>query len=121
MAESFRPETAEQVREAVAWAAAEEEPLELLGRGSKRSLGRPVQAGRSLDLSQLSGIRLYEPDEVYDRAADPYETINLADVPDHREVVAGLRTSLLEWLAETSDVIPWEQDPRTPDTPQGWR
>ena len=65
--------------------------------------------------------RLYEPDELYDRRADPYETTNLVDVPDHREVVAGLRTSLLEWLTETSDVIPWEQDPRTPDTPQGWR
>ena len=60
MAETFRPETVEQVRDAIAWAAAEEAPLELIGGGSKRGLGRPVQASRSLDLSGLSGILLYE-------------------------------------------------------------
>ena len=64
MADVFRPETDRQVAEAVAWAAAEEVPLEVHGRGSKRSLGRPVQASHGLDLSALSGIALYEPEEL---------------------------------------------------------
>ena len=64
MRETFKPETAEQTVEAVAWAAAEEAPLEVIGRASKRSLGRPVQAGHGLDLSDLSGILFYEPEEL---------------------------------------------------------
>ena len=64
MTETLRPETDSQVAEAVAWAAAEEVPLELRGRGSKRGLGRPPQAGQALDLSGLTGITLYEPEEL---------------------------------------------------------
>ncbi len=62
--ESFRPETAEQTVEAVAWAFAEEAQLEVIGSGSKAGLGRPVQASQGLDLSGLSGITLYEPEEL---------------------------------------------------------
>ena len=68
MTESLRPESDEQVREVVAWAVGEEAPLEILGRGSKRGLGRPLQTQRSLDLSGLSGITLYEPEELILRA-----------------------------------------------------
>lgn len=60
----LKPETVDQVREAVAWAAAEETPLELVGGGSKRVIGRPGNAAHTLDLSALSGITLYEPEEL---------------------------------------------------------
>jgi glycolate oxidase FAD binding subunit len=75
----FRPESAGQVVDAVAWAAAEEEPLEVLGRASKRALSRPVQAGHGLDLSGLAGITLYEAEELVlqARAGTP-----LAEVQD---------------------------------------
>ena len=80
MTESFRAETGEQVAEAVAWAAAEKAPLEVVGRGSKRGLGRPVQAGHGLDLSGLTGITLYEPDELVlsARAGTPLAEIEAA-------------------------------------------
>lgn len=61
---TLRPENPDQVRDAVAWAAAEEAPLEVVGLGSKRGLGRPFQASHSLDLSALAGISLYEPEEL---------------------------------------------------------
>ena len=64
MAPILKPKNVDQVVQAVAWAAAEEMPLEIVGRGSKRGLGRPVQAAHSLDLSALSGISLYEPEEL---------------------------------------------------------
>ncbi len=67
--EAFRVADAGQVAEVVAWAAAEEQPLEILGGGSKRGLGRPVQAGRRLDVSGLAGIGAYEPGELVLTAA----------------------------------------------------
>ncbi|MFC3230246.1 glycolate oxidase subunit GlcE [Marinibaculum pumilum] len=65
----FGPQHENQVREAVAWAAAEGVPLAVRGRGSKEGIGRPVQAGATLDLSSLSGILLYEPEELVLSAA----------------------------------------------------
>ena len=60
----FVPSDLDELREAVAEALAAEEPLELLGGGSKRALGHPVQAAHTLDLSRLSGIRDYAPSEL---------------------------------------------------------
>ena len=56
---AFRAADAAQVGEVVAWATAEEQPVEIVGGGSKRGLGRPMQVEHLLDLSALSGIREY--------------------------------------------------------------
>jgi glycolate oxidase FAD binding subunit len=64
MAETLTPVDAAQLAEAVAWAAAGGTALEIVGGGSKRGLGRPVSASHMLDLSRLSGVGLYEPDEL---------------------------------------------------------
>ncbi|CAO3416673.1 glycolate oxidase subunit GlcE [Azospirillum doebereinerae] len=61
---TLKPDTAAQAAEAVRWALSAEEPLEVLGSGSRRGLGRPVQAGHALDLSGLSGVVAYEPEEL---------------------------------------------------------
>ena len=60
----LRPETAEGVLEAVRWAAAEEQSLEVYGHATKRGIGRPAQAEHELDLSGLVGVTLYEPEEL---------------------------------------------------------
>src|SRR5437868_12596489 len=60
----FTPADIDELREAVAEVLAAEEPLEIVGGGSKRALGRPVQAAHTLDLSRLSGIRDYAPSEL---------------------------------------------------------
>jgi hypothetical protein len=65
--------------------------------------------------------RLYEQDELYDRTVDPYETTNLIDVSDHAVVAADLRARLLDWYLDTSDVIPWDADPRFPEIQHGYR
>jgi glycolate oxidase FAD binding subunit len=46
------------------WAAGEGRSLEAVAGGSKRDFGRPVAARQHLDLSALSGITLYEPEEL---------------------------------------------------------
>ena len=64
MPDTFKPDTPEQVREAVAWAVSEESPLEIVCRATKRTIGRPMQTANTLDLSGLSGIGLYEAEEL---------------------------------------------------------
>lgn len=61
---TFKPQTAKDVEVAVKWAAAEDQPLEIVGQASKRNLGRPVQTAQVLDLSELSGVDSYEPAEL---------------------------------------------------------
>ena len=61
---TFTPSSAAEVLSAIQWAAAEEQPLEIVGHGSKRAIGRPLQAAHTLDLSRLTGVTLYEPEEL---------------------------------------------------------
>src|SRR6187397_2521922 len=60
----FLPSSPSDLVAAVSWAAAEERPLELIGQGSKRGIGRPAQTEHTLDLSKLTGVTLYEPEEL---------------------------------------------------------
>jgi len=65
MSETLKPETAEQVLDAVKWAAASESPLAVKGQGSKEGFGRAIEADCRLDLSGLTGIGCYEPNELF--------------------------------------------------------
>ena len=40
-------------------------PIELVGSGSKRKIGKPLQCAKVLNLSKLSGIVEYLPEELY--------------------------------------------------------
>jgi glycolate oxidase FAD binding subunit len=64
MTQTLKPSTAPQLRDAIAWAASEETTLEIVGGGTKRGLGRPLQASHTLDLSALTGVVSYEPAEL---------------------------------------------------------
>jgi len=61
---TFTPTTSGEVLSTIAWAVGEETPLEILGHGSKRGIGRPLQTQHTLDLSKLTGVTLYEPSEL---------------------------------------------------------
>jgi glycolate oxidase FAD binding subunit len=61
---TFLPFTAADVASAVEWAISEEEPVEILGHGSKRGIGRPSLCEHAIDLSAMSGVTLYEPEEL---------------------------------------------------------
>ncbi len=60
----LKPRDAKDVEDAVVWALADSKTLEVAGRGSKRGIGRPSQSDLTLDLSGLTGITLYEPEEL---------------------------------------------------------
>src|SRR5919106_4430305 len=60
----MRPATEKDLSSLVAEHAAKRAPIEILGTGSKRSVGRPVQAAATLTTTGLRGITLYEPTEL---------------------------------------------------------
>src|SRR6185312_9379936 len=60
----FRPKDEQELAGVIQQALEREEPLELLGGGSKRGLGRPPQTPHRLELGAFSGIRVYEPEEL---------------------------------------------------------
>lgn len=64
MTSVLKPETANQLKEAVEWAASEEKPLEVVSSGTKRDVGRPSQHEYTLDMSGFTGVTLYEPEEL---------------------------------------------------------
>ncbi|NRB32910.1 MAG: FAD-binding protein, partial [Rhizobiaceae bacterium] len=60
----LHPKSDQDVLQAVQWAAAEQVPLEVIGQGSRRGLGVPTQTAHTLDMSGLSGVTLFEPEEL---------------------------------------------------------
>jgi glycolate oxidase FAD binding subunit len=64
MTDTLKARDGKDVENAVQWALAEGKTLEIVGHGSKRAIGRPPQTDLALDLSALSGITLYEPEEL---------------------------------------------------------
>ncbi|MBV9260822.1 MAG: glycolate oxidase subunit GlcE [Pseudolabrys sp.] len=64
MAHTLKPRDAKEVEAAVQWALGEEKALEIAGHSSKHAIGRPSQTDITLDLSGLSGVTLYEPEEL---------------------------------------------------------
>jgi glycolate oxidase FAD binding subunit len=64
MADTVQPRDAKDVEAAVQWALAEGKTVEIVGHGSKRAIGRPAQTDLTLDLSTLTGVTLYEPEEL---------------------------------------------------------
>ena len=69
MTDVLRPDSAEAVRAAVVEAGAAGTPLEVRGAGTKRAMGRPVQARAELAIDGLTGIVSYEPAELVLTAA----------------------------------------------------
>ncbi len=64
MATTIKPRDAAEVRQAVEWALNDGVTLDVRGRGSKLELGKPMTCGQVLDLSGLSGVVDYAPEEL---------------------------------------------------------
>jgi glycolate oxidase FAD binding subunit len=64
MAGTIKPRSREELRQAVEWALNEGATLDVRGGGSKLDLGKPMRCDQVLDLSGLSGIVDYAPEEL---------------------------------------------------------
>lgn len=79
---NLKPETVDQLCEAVAWANAERKPLNVRGHGSKDAIGCARRPSIALDMSAFSGVTLYEPEELVLSAG---AGTPLADIEDRLE------------------------------------
>src|SRR5271170_8105415 len=64
MADTLKPRDAQEVEQAICSALADGKTLEVVGHGTKRAIGRAAQWDATLDLSALTGVTLYEPEEL---------------------------------------------------------
>jgi glycolate oxidase FAD binding subunit len=58
------PDNVEELAHLVGEAADTRTPIEVMGRGTKREVGRPLQTGTVLSTEGLVGVPLYEPSEL---------------------------------------------------------
>src|SRR5580692_10711303 len=61
---NLTPRDAAEVEQAIRSALANGNTLEVVGHGTKRAIGRAAQWDATLDLSALTGVTLYEPEEL---------------------------------------------------------
>ncbi len=80
MSDTLKPETDDQLLEAVKWAVSEKTPMEVAAGGTKRSFGRPMQTSATLDMSAIAGVMTYEPEELFvtARAGTPMAELSSA-------------------------------------------
>src|SRR5437667_11267296 len=88
MVDRFTPRDQKDVATAVEWALAGGKTLEVVGQGSKRGIGRAAQWDLTLDLSGLSGVTLYEPQELVlsARAGTPLAEIDALLAANNQEL-----------------------------------
>jgi len=84
----LKPRDGQDVEAAVQWALAEGKTFEIVGHGSKRGIGRAAQWDLGLDLSDLSGVTLYEPAELVlsAKAGTPIADIERLLAASHQEL-----------------------------------
>src|SRR3954447_23241607 len=62
--ETLKVHDAKDVEQVVRAAIANDQPLEIIGHGSKRQVGQPTATNAVLDLSALNAVIAYEPNEL---------------------------------------------------------
>jgi glycolate oxidase FAD binding subunit len=62
--DTLKVRDAKDVEQVVRAAIASEQPLEIIGHGSKRQIGQPMTTNALLDLSALNAVTAYEPSEL---------------------------------------------------------
>jgi glycolate oxidase FAD binding subunit len=62
--DTLKVRDAKDVEQVVRAALASEQPLEIVGHGSKRAVGQPMATNALLDLSSLNAVMSYEPNEL---------------------------------------------------------
>lgn len=89
MDEASAPAAEAELAARVRAAAAARTPLEITGGGSRRSLGRPVQAAGTLSTRQLAGVLDYRPGElsITVGAGTPLAEV-LDTIASHRQMLA---------------------------------
>ncbi len=62
--DTLKVRDAKDVEQVVRTAIASDQPLEIIGHGTKRLIGQPMATNALLDLSALNAVTSYEPNEL---------------------------------------------------------
>ncbi len=96
--DTLKVRDAKDVEQAVRDAVAAEQPLEIIGHGSKRAIGLPMATNAVLDLSALNAVTSYEPSEliITAQAAAPIaDVLSLIDSKNQEFAFDPMDTSVL--------------------------
>ncbi|WP_458758082.1 FAD-binding protein [Afipia sp. TerB] len=96
--DTLKVRDAKDVEEAVRGAVAAEQPLEVIGHGSKRAIGQPTATNAVLDLSALNGVTSYEPNELIitvQAGAPLADVLSLIDSKNQEFAFDPMNTSVL--------------------------
>jgi glycolate oxidase FAD binding subunit len=96
--DTLKVRDAADVEQAVRAAIASEQPLEIIGHGSKRSIGQPIATNALLDLSALNAVTSYEPNELIltVQAGAPFaDVLSLLDTKNQQFSFEPMNTSRL--------------------------
>jgi len=77
MLDGFLPRSEDEVSSFILHALETSTPIEVCGQGTKRMIGRPVQAASKIGTQKMTGVTLYEPTElvISARAGTPLHEI----------------------------------------------
>lgn len=96
--DTLKVRDAKDVEQAVRDALAAEQPLEIVGHGSKRAIGLPMATNAVLDLSALNGVTSYEPNELIitvEAGAPMADVLSLIDSKNQQFAFDPMDTSVL--------------------------
>jgi len=96
--DTLKPRDAQDVEDAVRAAIAAEQPLEIVGHGSKRAIGQTMATNALLDLSALNAVTSYEPNELIitvEAGAPLDDVLSLIDSKNQQFAFEPIDTSVL--------------------------
>src|SRR5580658_7852023 len=96
--DTLKVRDAADVEQVVRSALASEQPLEIIGHGSKRLIGQPMATNALLDLSALNAVKAYEPNELIitvEAGAPLADVLSLIDSKSQHFAFEPVNTSLL--------------------------
>ena len=96
--DTLKVRDARDVEQVVRAAIASEQPLEIIGHGSKRLIGQPMATNALLDLSALNAVTAYEPNELIitvQAGAPLADVLSLIDSKNQQFAFEPVNTSLL--------------------------
>ncbi|MBI5131771.1 MAG: FAD-binding protein [Rhodopseudomonas palustris] len=106
--DTLKVRDAQEVEDAVRAAIANEQPLEIIGHGTKRRVGQPMATNALLDLSALNAVTAYEPNELIitvQAGAPVADVLSLIDSKNQQFAFEPMHTALLLGTAETEGTI----------------
>src|SRR5450631_738554 len=105
--DTLKVRDAKDVEQVVRAALASEQPLEIIGHGSRRLIGQPMATNALLDLSALNAVTAYEPNELIitvQAGAPLADVLSLIDSKNQQFAFEPVNTSQLLGTPDTGTI-----------------